>query len=85
MPVQGEVGHFLWGGYEDGRCCCFARDWYTLDSRVVLLKGGAGTGKSTLMKRVLEHWRQQGREAFAFHCGSDPASLDAVCTADRRL
>jgi len=85
MPVQGDVVHFFWGGYEDGRCCCFARDWYTLDSRVILIKGGAGTGKSTLMKRVLERWRRQGWETVAFHCGSDPASLDAVCTADRRL
>ena len=74
---------FFWGGYEEGRCCIYPRDWYTLDSRVVLLKGGAGTGKSTLMRAVLAEWQRQGRETAAFFCGSDPGSLDAVCTVDR--
>ena len=74
---------FFYGGYDGGRCRVYPRDWYTLDSRVVLLKGGAGTGKSTLMRAVLAQWQRQGRETAAFFCGSDPASLDAVCTADR--
>lgn len=79
------AGRFLWGGYENGKGVCYPRDWYTLDSRVILLKGGPGTGKSTLMRRVLAQWREQGREALAFHCAADPDSLDAVCTVDRRL
>ena len=84
MGVQSDV-RFLWGGYDEGRYCGYAQDWYTLDSRVVLLKGGAGTGKSTLMKRVRERWLRQGRETVSFYCSADPSSLDAVCTADRRL
>ena len=78
-------GAFFWGGFREGRFCGFMQDWYTADSRVILLKGGAGTGKSTLMRRVCERWQKQGRQVFSFRCASDPASLDAVCTADRRL
>lgn len=81
--MQNGESRFFYGGYEGGRCRVYPRDWYTLDSRVVLLKGGAGTGKSTLMRAVLAQWQRQGRETAAFFCGSDPASLDAVCTADR--
>jgi len=78
-------GAFFWGGYRQGRFWGFAQDWYTVESRVILLKGGAGTGKSTLMRRVRERWESQGQKTFSFRCASDPDSLDAVCTADRRL
>lgn len=78
-------GAFFWGGYRHGRFWGFAQDWYTAQSRVILLKGGAGTGKSTLMRRVRERWQKQGQNVFSFRCASDPNSLDAVCTADRRL
>ncbi len=78
-------GAFFWGGFREGRFCGFMQDWYTAESRVVLLKGGAGTGKSTLMRRVREQWQRQGWQTFSFHCASDPVSLDAVCTTDRRL
>ena len=54
-------GEFFWGGYRQGRYYGFAQDWYTVESRVILLKGGAGTGKSTLMRRVRERWERPPR------------------------
>ena len=49
--------------------------WFTY-----ILKGGAGTGKSTLMKRI-DRELCEGKRAL-FHCSSDPASLDAVVLDD---
>lgn len=42
-----------------------------------ILKGGAGTGKSSLMKRVAEHFEHDCR-VQRWYCSSDPDSLDAV-------
>lgn len=47
-------------------------------SRVFLLKGGAGNGKSTLMKKVAAAAVQQGYQVEEIYCPSDPSSLDAV-------
>lgn len=47
--------------------------------RAVILKGGSGTGKSTLLKRVAAAAEREGRGAVErIHCSSDPDSLDAV-------
>ena len=46
--------------------------------RTVILKGGPGTGKSTLMRHVAERALENGHDTECAHCGSDPHSLDAV-------
>lgn len=50
--------------------------------RVIILKGGPGTGKSTIMKRVANHLNKKGYETEILHCSSDPDSLDAVCVRE---
>lgn len=54
-----------------------------------ILKGGPGTGKSTLMKKIAEKAEKLHIEVELIHCSSDPKSLDAVifpelkaCVAD---
>ena len=42
-----------------------------------ILKGGAGTGKSSLMKRVCSAFENE-QAVTCYHCSSDPDSLDAV-------
>lgn len=42
-----------------------------------ILKGGAGTGKSTLMKKLAKSFEGK-TEIVRFYCSSDPHSLDAV-------
>ena len=42
-----------------------------------ILKGGAGTGKSSLMKRVCSAF-ENDQPVTCYHCSSDPDSLDAV-------
>ena len=45
------------------------------------LKGGPGTGKSTLMKKIAAAFA--GEQVSVYHCASDPHSLDAVVLEDR--
>lgn len=46
--------------------------------RRYLIKGGAGTGKSSLMKRVAADFAEQDKLIEQIHCSSDPNSLDGV-------
>lgn len=48
------------------------------DWRAVILKGGPGSGKSTLMKSVAKTVLEHGEETELIYCSSDPESLDAV-------
>jgi hypothetical protein len=46
--------------------------------RLFILKGGPGTGKSTLMKKVGEEWLGRGYDIELLHCSSDNNSIDGV-------
>ncbi len=50
--------------------------------RVFLLKGGAGCGKSSLMRRVAAKLEEAGRRTEYIVCSGDPDSLDAVIFPD---
>ncbi|WP_018394918.1 hypothetical protein [Bacillus sp. 37MA] len=43
-----------------------------------LIKGRAGTGKSTFMKKIAAVAEQKGYRTEMYHCGFDPASIDMV-------
>lgn len=53
--------------------------------QLLILKGGAGSGKSSLMKRVLSFAREKGHEVEIIPCASDPYSLDAVIDHTQRF
>lgn len=53
--------------------------------RVLILKGGPGVGKSTLMKRIGAAWEKQGRNVAYYWCSGDPDSLDAVISNGRMV
>ena len=46
--------------------------------RCYIIKGGPGSGKSTLMKGFADEAEKLGMRPIYFHCSSDVASLDAV-------
>ena len=46
--------------------------------RTVILKGGPGVGKSTLMAGAGKHFEKLGMETGYYHCSGDPDSLDGV-------
>jgi hypothetical protein len=46
--------------------------------RLFILKGGPGTGKSTLMKKIGEFYQGKGFDIDYLHCASDNNSIDGV-------
>ncbi|MGN1409759.1 MAG: hypothetical protein ACI4XJ_06240 [Eubacteriales bacterium] len=46
--------------------------------RVYVIKGGSGSGKSSLMRRIADEAGKHGFRSEYFLCGSDPDSLDCV-------
>ena len=48
------------------------------DDTVYILKGGPGSGKSSLMKRVAAAAEEKGYEVERIFCSSDPDSLDGI-------
>ena len=78
MLVSGKIIRYFAGGNT-------AQGFYSLfDSsleglnRIFILKGGPGTGKSSLMKDVGRVWSKKGYDIEFLHCSSDPDSVDGV-------
>lgn len=46
--------------------------------RLFILKGGPGTGKSSLMKKIGQKWAEKGYDIEFLHCSSDNNSIDGV-------
>ncbi|WP_078414479.1 PRK06851 family protein [Priestia abyssalis] len=46
--------------------------------RLFILKGGPGTGKSSLMKHIGAEWNRKGYDVQYLHCSSDNNSIDGV-------
>lgn len=51
----------------------------------IILKGGPGTGKSTLMKKIAEKAQSEGFDCELYYCSGDPDSLDGVCIPERNF
>ncbi len=51
--------------------------------RLYLIKGGPGTGKSSLMRHVALEAERRGMSVRRYACSSDPDSLDAIAVGDR--
>lgn len=47
-------------------------------NRIICLKGGPGTGKSSFMKKIGAHFNEMGYSIEYHHCSSDNNSLDGV-------
>ena len=48
------------------------------DLQLLILKGGPGSGKSSLMKKVAKYAKGLGHDIEYIRCASDPDSLDAI-------
>ena len=62
------------GGFHSDYEACFR---HRVD-RLMCIKGGPGTGKSTLMRHVANEAERRGWRAEYYYCSSDADSLDAV-------
>lgn len=46
--------------------------------RLLIIKGGPGTGKSTLMRRIAKRAEERGADVERYYCSSDHTSLDGI-------
>lgn len=53
--------------------------------RMYIIKGGPGTGKSTLMKKIASECDRRGLYCERIFCSSDPESLDAVIIESMKI
>lgn len=53
-----------------------------IGKRLYILKGGPGSGKSSLMRRIAKALVQEGHTIEYIPCASDPMSLDAILDRD---
>ena len=70
-----------YSGFRSYFDCIFDSENY---KRLFILKGGPGTGKSTLMRRVANSADSAGIECDKIFCSSDPNSLDGVIIYTKR-
>jgi len=83
--MTGKVHHYYAGGNT-------AKGFYSLyDSvledleRLYILKGGPGTGKSSLMKHVGQMMEEKGFDVEYLHCASDNKSIDGVILPNEKI
>ncbi|MBR5218964.1 MAG: PRK06851 family protein [Clostridia bacterium] len=53
--------------------------------KVYIIKGGPGTGKSTMMKKIGEYFEKKSYDAEYIRCSSDPKSLDGVIIRELKV
>ena len=75
LPVS-----FFFGANNAGGYCSLYSDAYDSynGGNHIILKGGPGTGKSTIMKKVAEKLEKRGYYVERGYCSADPNSLDIV-------
>lgn len=78
--MKGEFRHFFPGGNTSKGFYSFYRYILSQETarRIICIKGGPGTGKSSLMKRVGQYFNEKGYDIEYHHCSSDNNSLDGV-------
>ena len=51
-------------------------------SRIFILKGGPGTGKSSMMRQIAKAAEEKGHRVTYYYCSSDTDSLDGIVIRD---
>lgn len=83
--MTGKARHFFPGGNTAVGFYSFYDSAFELVERKYILKGGPGTGKSTLMKKVGRQLLDKGFDVEFLHCSSDNNSLDGIIAPALKL
>ena len=77
---------FLGANSPSGFVSCFNHLYYPEDNWFCyIIKGGPGTGKSSLMKQIANYAINNNRRPELIYCSTDPNSLDAVILKDLKV
>ncbi len=86
MTNTESVSFFLGANTPGGFFSLFSELYSPEDGwRLYIIKGGPGTGKSTLMKRIAAAAEKKGLFVERIYCSSDPHSLDGVIIPSLKL
>lgn len=78
-PENKEIHLFAAANTENGFISFFDKAFFGEKAVInYILKGGPGSGKSTIMKNYAKHAEKNGLTPIYYHCSSDPYSLDGV-------
>ncbi len=73
------VSFFFGANNKNGYCSLYSELYNPYEKgNHIILKGGPGTGKSTLMKKIAEKIEDDGHFTERGYCSADPNSLDVV-------
>ncbi len=72
------IGESFLGVNCEGGFTSLYQEFVDKRAHVYVIKGGPGTGKSTLMRQLAAQACDKGLDVELLHCSSDPDSLDAV-------
>lgn len=73
------VSFYFGANNKQGYCSLFENTYNPYkEGNHLILKGGPGTGKSTIMKRIAEKMEKRGYYVERGFCSADPESLDIV-------
>ncbi len=80
MAFKGREKHFFLGGNTPSGFYSYYDYLLPQENarKIYCIKGGPGTGKSTLMKKVAAVAVKKGADVEIAHCSSDPDSLDGI-------
>ncbi len=53
--------------------------------KIICLKGGPGTGKSTFLRKIAEKLIESGENVDFLHCSADDNSLDGILAVDKKI
>jgi len=80
MVSKGKEKHFFLGGNTPKGFFSYYDHLVSQEAarKIYCIKGGPGTGKSSLMKRIAAQMLKRGYDVEMMHCSSDCNSLDAI-------
>lgn len=77
---------FLGSSGRNGFFSCFSQLTPKIEGQYTyIIKGGPGTGKSSMMKKIADEMAKRDIESEKIYCSSDPSSLDAVIFPSLRV
>ena len=82
--AQGTLNFFI-GANTAGGFVNYADEIFSPLRKVHIIKGGPGTGKSTLLKRAAAAAESKGYEVERYYCSSDSHSLDGIVIPELNL
>lgn len=71
------INYYAGGNTAEGFYSLFESNMEELET-VYILKGGPGSGKSTMIKKLADEWGEKGYDVELIHCASDNDSLDGL-------